>query len=145
MTFPIVKGWIIDYRAAAAIFASGNNARISYIISLCEDNNLFVSLSEENHFKSNILLKKYFIDSELILVPTEDEWSRCDAISQTINGQIIPGDDGTAFIIPSMAAVRGFGVICDHASSGYKTAFDICGIFGVPVYRNELFFKELNI
>ncbi|WP_341990346.1 hypothetical protein [Azorhizobium sp. AG788] len=141
MTLPAVSGWIIDFRAANAIFLSGNNASVAHIVGKCQAGTIHICHCEEAQFKTAPLLKSLF--SGKIFEPDDDIYERCDHVASLSNGKkFMPGAESAIFI-PATAACKNFGVICDHRSPVFATAYDICVVLGVPVYSHLEYFAEL--
>jgi hypothetical protein len=141
MHFPSVSGWIIDFRTARSIFASGSNARISHCVELCGTGKLVACHCEEVQFKSDTQLKSMFLDgNNCIVVPDEDVMKRCISIAKTpLKKKRLIGSDAPIFIA-AFAAANSFGVISDHRSPSFSTVYDICTHYGIPALTADEYF-----
>jgi hypothetical protein len=142
MPLPPVSGWIIDFRTARSIFASGSNARISHCVELCGAGKLVACHYEEVQFKSDPKLKPAFLDGKnCIVVPDEDVMKRCISIAKTpLKKKRLIGTDAPLFIA-AFAAANSFGVISDHRSPSFSTVSDICEHYGIPALTADQYFE----
>lgn len=144
MTLPILPGWLIDFRTAREIFSSGSNERISHCVGLCGSGQLQICHCEEQEFKGVSQLKSAFIDEQnCIVVPDDDILERCLGISAGRLGSNILTGNNAAVFITAIAASRGYGVISNHRSISFSTAYDLCKLYGIPVYSADKYFELL--
>lgn len=144
MTLPVVEGWMIDFRTAEAIFASGSNVRIGHCVSLCASGRLLTCHCEAPLFKNNAALKRSFIDQDRVIVPDDDVMQRCISIAGLPLAKSRLGGNQSAIFITAMAAANGFGVISDHRSPVFTTVYDLCDHFGIPIFSADEYFSELD-
>lgn len=142
MTLPAVTGWMIDHRTADAIFSSGSNVRIDHCIERCNGGTLFFCHKEEKFFKATTVLKQAFIDgSNCLLFPDNDVSSKCVSVQNSpICKQIFAGAREAAIFITATAACRNYGVITNHKSDAFKTVYDLCKHFHIPVFTADEYF-----
>jgi hypothetical protein len=141
MTLPIVAGWMMDFRTAEDIFASGSNVRIAHCMSLCADGKLFTCHCEAPLFKSNAALKQAFIDHDCVVIPNDDVMQRCIGIAGLPLAKNRIGGNQSAIFITAMAAANSFGVISDPV---FTTVYDLCDHFGIPIFSADEYFSELH-
>lgn len=143
MTLPPVKGWIIDFRTARAIFGSGSNQRISHCVGLCKTGKLFISHTEEDFFKGDPKLKPVFLDgANCVLTPDDEVMAKCCQIAQSPIARNLVRGNNSAVFISATAAVMDFGVISDHSSVSFATVADICLKYGIPIKTADQYFDE---
>lgn len=143
MTLPNVEGWVIDFRTAREIFASGSNERISHCIDACGAGRFHVCHCEEKEFKSLPALRAPFIDEhDCLLVPDTDDMSKCLSVSAApLAKRRAVGDEASVFIT-GIAASKGYGVISNHRSFVFATVYDLCCAYGIPVLSADDYFAE---
>jgi hypothetical protein len=145
MALPPVDGWLIDFRSAELVMLSASNIRISHCVQMCVDGKLFCCHCERDEFKTIQSLKDSFITSQdCVVAPDDDILKRSLSISKSHphGKKRLTGNESSIFIT-AIAASKNFGVISDHRSVVFATAYDFCRKFGVPVYSVEEFFAEI--
>ena len=142
MTLPTVAGWIIDYRTADAIFASGSNVRIDHCIDLCNGGTLYFCHREEKLFKAIPALKQAFIDdADCLLFPDATVAKKCVSVqSSPICGKLFKGTKEEAIITAATAACKNYGVITNHRSPAFNTVYDLCKHFHIPTFTADEYF-----
>src|SRR5688572_27714701 len=115
MALPAVAGWIIDFRTAKFIFASGNNLWISHCVDQCAHGCLFMCHREEEDFKSVPQLRAPFLDDNKCMVEPDDEIADCCiAMDASPPARKLFAGDGVSIYIAGIASAKGYGVISDH-------------------------------
>ena len=144
MALPSVKGWIIDFRTADAIFNSGSNARIDHCLGLCQAGQLHICHHEEDNFRDAPLLKPPFIAVQCcIWEPDEDILEKCIVIkANPVSTKLVFGNEAAIFIAAT-ALCKDLGVISDHSSVKFHTVRDICNTYGIPNYSADQYFSAL--
>ncbi|CAA2106908.1 hypothetical protein MBUL_03900 [Methylobacterium bullatum] len=141
MPLPNVKGWLIDFRTAKAIFVTQSNARITHCVSRCHDGTLHICHTEAERFSNDpALAAPFMIDQCRIFEPDEDVFHRCQAIGANGCGKPILASNETGVFLSAIAMAHNFGVISDHRSPKFATVFDMCAVLGVPVLSAEEYF-----
>lgn len=144
MALPQVNGWLIDFRTAEEIFASGSNVRIGHCVQLCIQGQLRCCHCDKNSFKDVPALKAAFlVDQDRVVIPDDDILKRSLAISHTpVGSKRLQGNESAVFLT-AIAASGGYGVISNHRSPIVSTVYDLCTHFGIPVYSAEEYFDLL--
>jgi hypothetical protein len=144
MALPSVNGWLVDFRTARSIFLSGSNERISHCVGLCASSKLYICHCEEDAFKSLQVLREPFLDeNKCIFEPDEDIFDRCIAVSAHPNGKACLIGNEAAIFITAIALAKNFGVITDHRSPPFQTAYDLCKSYGIPVFSADEYFHHI--
>ena len=144
MTLPNVDGWLIDFRTADAIFASGSNVRIDHCVDLCSRGKLLFCHHDEKQFKGMPTLKEVFIDDQDCLVfPDSCVAQQCvDVQNSPISEKLFKGNK-SAVVLTALAACKNMGVISDHRSPVYNTVYDLCKHFHIPTFSADEYFNLL--
>jgi len=144
MPLPDVNGWLIDYRTADSIYSSGSNIRIDHCTQLCIDGKLWCCHDEKPLFAKSTTLAPVFINGhDCVVVPSDDALERSLAIaSSPVGKKRLSGNEASVFLA-GIAAASGYGVISDHRSIVFATVYDMCEMFGVPVYTADEYFDLL--
>lgn len=141
MPLPAVRGWLIDFRTASAIFASQSNTRITHCVTLCQQGALHICHREEKRFRDDgALAAPFVLDQCCVFEPDDDIYARCQAIGANGCGKPILSTNETGIFLAAIAVARTFGVISDHRSPKFATVFDLCGAYGVPVLSADDYF-----
>ena len=141
MTLPSVSGWLIDYRTASAIFASGSNTRIDHCIGMCGKNGLHICHKEETLFKSEKPLRQAFIDDQYcVCLPDEDIMKQCINVSSSPKCKELVAGNTAAIYLTAIASCRNYGVISDHRSPFFSTVFNLCDHYGIPILTADGYF-----
>jgi hypothetical protein len=144
MTLPQVNGWIIDYRAAASIFDSGNNLRISHCIDACKNRTLHYCHCEHDDFKRASALSCFVEDAGRRCTPDDDVLLQAASISgYTTTQKMLKGHATTAIFIAAVAAAKNFGVISSHTNLVFCTVVDVCKHYGIVVLTPDQYFALL--
>jgi hypothetical protein len=142
MNVPAKSGWVIDFRTASAIFASGSNARINHCIEKCKDGSLIIAHCEIEEFKSVPALKQTFLDgNNCCFYPDQDTLSRCMSIANTPMAKRLLKGNEAAIFVTAIAASKDYGVISNHRSPVFTTTFDFCKSFGIPCCTADEYFE----
>ena len=145
MALPSVAGWVVDFRTAREIWASGSNVRIDHCVGQCVAGAFHICHCEEPSFKSLPKLRAAFLDDQnCVHVPDADIMDRCIAVSGHPKGQRVIRGNQAALFITAIAAAKNFGVISDHRSTKFATVFDLCVEFGIPVMSADDYFNALE-
>jgi hypothetical protein len=146
MSLPSVAGWLIDFRTARSIFASGNNARIAHCVGLCGAGNLHICHCEEQSFRGYPPLQGPFLDGHnCVWDPDENVFERCAAIASGAGGRHLLTGNEVAVFLTAIGLSQNFGVISDHQSDAFVTVHDLCLTYGVPVFFAEQYFIEAGV
>ena len=144
MSLPSVRGWIIDFRTARQVFASGNNQRIDHCVAACASGIMKHCHAEHELFKGVAALKAPFVDdNNCQCVPDAAILERCVAIAGSPPAQRLIKGGNSAIFITATAVVQGFGVISSHHNLVFRTVRDLCSHFGVPVVTADEYFNEV--
>jgi hypothetical protein len=105
---------------------------------------MFACHQERENFKSVPALKSCFVDdNDCICIPDSAVLDKCLAISNSpLAKRRLAGTDSSLFVV-AIAAAKNFGVISDHRSLVFTTAYDLCVHYGIPVFSADEFFSLL--
>ena len=105
---------------------------------------MFACHQEREHFKSIPALRSCFVDdNDCVCIPDDAVLDKCLAISNNpLAKKRLAGGNSSLFIV-AIAAAKNFGVISDHRSIFFTTAYDLCMHYGVPVFSADEYFDLL--
>jgi deoxyhypusine synthase len=144
MPLPKVAAWLIDHRTAAAIFESGNNVRIDHCLQLCEEGRLLFCHTEAKLFRSSPRLKQVFVDDhDCLCSPDKEMMDKCVSVWKNPKcAKLMRGHDVPIFMTAA-ACCKDYGIISDHRSILYTTAYDLAAHFGISVFSADEYFEHI--
>lgn len=147
MTLPAVAGWLIDFRTARAVFsAASSEPCVAHCAQACMGGFMHICHCEKAEFASVPQLKSTFVDlaTGAAILPDDDIMNRCIAISSVRpqGKKQIVGNQAGVFAVAT-AAARNFGVITDHASPLFATAYELCVHYRIPALRSHEYFSSI--
>jgi hypothetical protein len=134
MVLPVVQGWLIDFRAARAVFAGRDNIVINALVGRCQDGSLKYCHCEDGDFRSDQTLRTHFVDDQdCRLRPNSEMMQRCTALAGSAYAKPLLRNDMVTIFLISAALTLQCGIISNSTSPAFSTVHDIGPALGLHV------------